>query len=82
MGTHHIRSEALTQLGGGDVMVRPTTSETDRPYFEFVVTLDDHGPADIRHGMTGKVMLPGDPETLSRTIGRKLLRFADRLSRQ
>lgn len=81
LGTRVVGLPALTQLGGGDVVVDPHTGAARQPYFELLVTLDAAAARELRHGMTGVVRLPAAAEPLGMRAYRKVLRFLNWLDR-
>ncbi|MDP6542666.1 MAG: efflux RND transporter periplasmic adaptor subunit [Phycisphaerae bacterium] len=81
-GSQQVDSKALTNSGGGDVLVSPVTRQTSQSYFRIVITLDPQPGITLRHGMTGSVKLEAPPEMIATSLYRGLLRFTDRLRKE
>jgi multidrug resistance efflux pump len=79
-GSRQVRQPALTQLGGGQIVVRPDTREAAQVLFEIEVRLVGSVPAAVRQGMTARVIFDKHPETLASIIHRRLQQFLHRLN--
>ncbi len=87
-GSRDIDLQPLTHPGGGDIAVDPLTREAAQPYFEVIITLpqdstgaepDDRTMTQLRHGMTGSVRFRAAAEPIARSLGRRFIRFWNRL---
>ncbi len=81
-GSRTVRLTSLTQLAGGHIVVDPNTHEAAEPYFEIVIELPDAQSSDLRHGMTGSVLLQGGAVPVAKRVARRLARFVNRLMRE
>jgi len=82
VGSARIEDVQLTQHAGGDIQVNPYTSEAARTFFRVQVAVSPTSVDHIRHGMTGRVQLKGEPMPLGRSVFRRLLIFLERLKAQ
>ncbi len=76
-GSRAIEHLALTHLGGGEIAVDPTAGTAAQPYFEITLELQDS--PYLRSGLTGALGLQAAAEPLAASLGRRLLRFWNRL---
>jgi multidrug resistance efflux pump len=78
-GLRHIAEQPLTHLGGGRIVVDPSTSLAEQTFFEVRIALTDDALPGLRHDMTCEVCFRGDPTTLGTSLVRRFLRFANKL---
>lgn len=77
-GSRTVGFPELTQLGGGDIAVDPTTKTASQPFFVVTVQLPDTHSA-FKHGMTGQLRLSAAAEPLATSLARRASRFFDRI---
>jgi putative peptide zinc metalloprotease protein len=78
-GSRSIRLPVLTQLGGGDIPVNPASGEATEPYFEVTVSLPANQYTDLQYGMTGSVRFAARAEPVVKSLGRRFIRFWNRM---
>jgi putative peptide zinc metalloprotease protein len=78
-GSRTVRLPALTQLGGGEIPVDRATRQATQPYFEVTVSLPADPNAGLRYGMTGSVRFAARAEPILRSLGRRFIRFWNRM---
>jgi putative peptide zinc metalloprotease protein len=78
-GSRMIEFQPLTHMGGGDIAVDPATHEAAQPYFVVTVDLPNGDAAHLRHLTTALIRFPAAPEPLVKSVGRRLIRFWNRL---
>ena len=76
-GSRAIDDTALTGDGGGDIPISPVTGQANEPYFEIEAVIDPND--QLRHGMTGRVMLGTYSEPIATGLWRSGLRLMQRL---
>ncbi len=79
MGTTHLEADALTQIGGGDLLVEPSTRTATEPLFEVRIALAAAESPALRFGSTGTIRFRGETEPLGRSVIRRVHRFLNRL---
>jgi putative peptide zinc metalloprotease protein len=77
-GSRNVGFPELTQLGGGDIAVDPTTQTASQPFFVVTVQFSTAHPSFL-HGMTGQLRLSAAPEPLGTSLARRASRFFDRI---
>ncbi|RMF77710.1 MAG: hypothetical protein D6744_10995, partial [Planctomycetota bacterium] len=80
LATRTIESLALTQAGGGDIVVDPS-HQTVEPYFEVTVLLKPKPDVELQRGATGVVRLDAHPEPIGLLAYRSIVRFLDNLAK-
>ncbi|MFT5284844.1 MAG: hypothetical protein ACI8TQ_001003 [Planctomycetota bacterium] len=60
--------------------MNPATNKSGRSQFEIEVELDMQAWTKLRHGMTGRVRIVGDTETMAKVWYRKVITLVNRLS--
>lgn len=75
VGSRRISSPAVTQLGGGNIAVRPGSMQSVEPYFEITLALDDADPARLHDGMTAMVNFQPRLAPMGWHLYRRGLRF-------
>lgn len=89
-GSRNIDSKALTNQGGGEIVVQPGAMEAAQPFFEIVMQLDSPARDDtaessdgskLTSGMTAmvKYTAEGDSPSLGTALYRRVLRFMQSL---
>jgi putative peptide zinc metalloprotease protein len=78
-GSRTIELGPLTHLGGGDIAVDPATYEATEPYFEVTVGLPAAEGTILRFGTTGVLRLASRAEPVAKTLGRRFVRFWNRM---
>ncbi|MBN1342774.1 MAG: HlyD family efflux transporter periplasmic adaptor subunit [Phycisphaerae bacterium] len=79
--TTHIDSPSLTQVGGGAIAVDPRTQQAAQPYFEVVIDLAQAQNPWLTHGMTCRIWLRAQAETIAAILHRRLTRLTHGLLR-
>lgn len=79
LGSRSVEFPELTQLGGGDVAVDPTSHAAAIPYFVVTVELDDSLDVQLFDGMTGQIRLQASAEPLGASLLRRAGRFFDQV---
>ena len=80
LGSKTIESTALTQAGGGDIVVGPSQQAVE-PYFEVTVLLDSEASEGLQRGATGVVRFGAQPEPIGLLAYRSVVRFLDNLAK-
>ena len=78
-GSRTVGFPELTQLGGGDIAVDPTTKTASQPFFVVIVQFPSTIEPTFMHGMTGELRLDAPPEPLGTSLSRRASRFFDRI---
>ncbi|MFT5523072.1 MAG: putative peptide zinc metalloprotease protein [Pirellulaceae bacterium] len=75
-----VENLALTQLGGGNIAVNPSTFHAQHSFFELEVQLNDEEVGENwMYGMTANVALDRVRDTLASRAYRKLLQFINKV---
>ncbi len=78
MVSRRIDAPAVTQAGGGEIVVS-ATGETRQPYLTVTVTLRAGETFDLSHGMTGQVGFRASHQPIGLALYRRLVRFVHQL---
>ena len=78
-GSGAIELGPLTHLCGGDIAVDPVTHEAAEPYFEMTVDLPAARGTILRFGTTGVLRPDSSAEPVARAVGRRFVRFWNRM---
>lgn len=78
-GTRRLDETFLEHLDPAQFALHPITQEASRQQFEVEVELEPGAPAQLMHGMSGRLRLEGRAEPVGRWMYRKVLLFADQL---
>ncbi len=77
--TREIVQAALTNLGGGAIVVDPESRRSDRAYFEIVLSFTEEDRDHLRHGLTLVAQFDAEARTLARHVYVRILSFLDAL---
>ena len=77
-----IPEKALTQVGGGSILIDETTGRAGRPYYRLDIELTDTSLPSLPHGTTGVLRFAAQPESIATTVYMKLAGFLNRLMQQ
>ncbi len=78
-GSREITLPSLTQSGTQDIPVDQLSAAAQQPYFEVVLEVIERDGLDLRYGMTGYALFSAQHEPIGKTLGRRVLRFWERL---
>ncbi len=78
-GSRTVSHVPLTHIGGGDIAVDPQTHDATLPYFELIIELPAEESRNLHLGMTGSVCLGAGAEPIAIRLGRRFVRFWNRL---
>ena len=78
-GSHTIQETALTHLAGGDIVVHNTEGESQHPYFQIKIVIDEVDAQHVRHGMLAYATFRGQRQTLAQHLVRRTLQFVNGL---
>jgi multidrug resistance efflux pump len=79
LGSRQVDMAALTQHGGGDIVVGEG-GQAAQPYFEVRVSLDESADSLLRHGLTGQVRFVADQQPVGLYAYRRVMRFINSIS--
>ena len=77
--TREIVQAALTNIGGGAIVVDPETRRSDRAYFEIVLSFTEDDRQYLWHGLTLTAEFDARPSTVARHVYLKILSFLDEI---
>jgi putative peptide zinc metalloprotease protein len=78
-GSRRIFSPALTQLGGGDFAVDPSTLEAEMPLFELTIDMPGADQRLLRHGSRVAVRFSTSAEPYGAYLHRRVRQFVNKL---
>ena len=80
-GSRVVPHDALTQLGGGFILVDPKSKQATEPFFELTIELKGPAPdACMRNGAICDIRFRREYEPLGNVLYRSLLRFANHIN--
>lgn len=78
-GSRMIKYPALTQVGGGEIMVHPESGQAEQPYFEVIVDLLGEPSTMPPYGTTGTIRMTAEPKPVVTALARRIARFWNHL---
>jgi len=69
---------ALTQIGGGDIQIDPTTQKAEQSYFFIRMEIDAIHEADLRSGIRVQAMVPNRNWSVGRSLSRRFWQLYQR----
>ncbi len=79
VASREVVQTALTNLGGGAIVVDPETQRSDRPHFELVLAFAEDDREHLRHGLTLTAEVDAEARTIARHVYLRILSFLDEL---
>lgn len=79
-GSRELHRDIMEHVDLAEFALNPTTNKASRSQFELEVSLEPDAWLHLKHGMTGRVRIVGEAETLARVWYRKLITLLNRLS--